>query len=29
MKGDFPMHTKQKLTEIFNRTMLKKDKTVS
>jgi DNA polymerase III subunit epsilon len=24
MKGDFPMHTKQKLTEIFNRTMLKK-----
>jgi DNA polymerase-3 subunit epsilon len=29
MKGDFPMHTKQKLTEIFNRTMLKKDKTIS
>jgi len=29
MKGDFPMHTKQKLTEIFNRTMLKKDKTVT
>ena len=28
MKGDFPMHTKQKLTEIFNRTMLKKDKSV-
>ena len=24
MKGDFPLHTKQKLTEIFNRTMLKK-----
>lgn len=24
MKGDFSMHTKQKLTEIFNRTMLKK-----
>ena len=24
MKGDFPMHTKQKLTEIFNRTILKK-----
>jgi DNA polymerase III subunit epsilon len=24
MKGDFAMHTKQKLTEIFNRTMLKK-----
>jgi DNA polymerase-3 subunit epsilon len=24
MKGDFPMHTKQKLAEIFNRTMLKK-----
>ncbi|HAK10966.1 MAG TPA: DNA polymerase III subunit epsilon [Chitinophagaceae bacterium] len=22
MKGDFPMHTKQKLSEIFNRTML-------
>jgi DNA polymerase-3 subunit epsilon len=29
MKGDFPMHTKQKLTEIFNRAMLKKDKTIS
>ncbi len=29
MKGDFPLHTKQKLTEIFNRVMLKKDKTVS
>jgi DNA polymerase III subunit epsilon len=28
MKGDFPMHTKQKLTEIFNRTMLRKDKSV-
>jgi DNA polymerase-3 subunit epsilon len=28
MKGDFPMHTKQKLTEIFNRAMLKKDKTI-
>ncbi|MEO6963188.1 MAG: 3'-5' exonuclease [Puia sp.] len=28
MKGDFPMHTKQKLTEIFNRMMLKKDKTI-
>jgi len=26
MKGDFPLHTKQKLTEIFNRAMLKKDK---
>ncbi|MFZ9661415.1 MAG: 3'-5' exonuclease, partial [Chitinophagaceae bacterium] len=25
MKGDFPMHTKQKLTEIFNRTLLKKN----
>lgn len=25
MKGDFPMHTKQKLTEIFNRVMLKKN----
>jgi len=25
MKGDFPLHTKQKLTEIFNRVMLKKD----
>jgi DNA polymerase-3 subunit epsilon len=24
MKGDFPMHTKQKLTEILNRTFLKK-----
>jgi len=24
MKGDFPMHTKHKLTEIFNRTLLKK-----
>jgi len=24
MKGEFPLHTKQKLTEIFNRTMLKK-----
>ena len=24
MKGDFPMHTKQKLTEIFNKTLLKK-----
>ncbi len=24
MKGDFPKHTKQKLTEIFTRTMLKK-----
>lgn len=24
MKGDFPLHTKQKLTEIFNRTLLKK-----
>jgi len=24
MKGDFPMHTKQKLTEIFNRSLLKK-----
>ena len=23
MRGDFPLHTKQKLTEIFNRTMLK------
>ncbi len=29
MKGDFPLHTKQKLTEIFNRALLKKDKTVS
>ena len=25
MKSDFPLHTKQKLTEIFNRTILKKD----
>ena len=25
MKGDFTLHTKQKLTEIFNRTMLKKE----
>ncbi len=24
MKGDFPMHTKKKLTELFNRTLLKK-----
>jgi DNA polymerase-3 subunit epsilon len=24
MKGDFPLHTKQKLTEIYNRTLLKK-----
>ena len=24
MKGEFPLHTKQKLAEIFNRTMLKK-----
>jgi DNA polymerase-3 subunit epsilon len=24
MRGDFPMHTKQKLTEIYTRTMLKK-----
>ena len=24
MRGDFPLHTKQKLTEIFNRTVLKK-----
>jgi DNA polymerase-3 subunit epsilon len=24
MKGDFPMHTKQKLTEIYTRAMLKK-----
>jgi DNA polymerase-3 subunit epsilon len=23
MKGDFPLHTKQKLTEIYNRTLLK------
>ncbi|MEO6221125.1 MAG: 3'-5' exonuclease [Ginsengibacter sp.] len=27
MKGDFPLHTKQKLTEIFNRTLLKKSTT--
>ena len=25
MKGDFTLHTKKKLTEIFNRTMLKKE----
>lgn len=25
MKGDFPLHTKQKLTEILNRTLLKKE----
>ncbi|MDP9306322.1 MAG: 3'-5' exonuclease [Thermoproteota archaeon] len=25
MKGDFPMHTKQKLTEIYTRTLLKKN----
>jgi len=25
MKGDFPMHTKQKLTEIYTRTMLKRN----
>jgi DNA polymerase-3 subunit epsilon len=25
MKGDFPLHTKQKLTEIYNRTLLKKN----
>lgn len=25
MKGDFPLHTKQKLSEIFNRTLLKKN----
>ena len=25
MKSDFPLHTKQKLTEIFNRAILKKD----
>lgn len=25
MKGDFPLHTKKKITEIFNRTLLKKD----
>ncbi len=24
MKGEFPMHTKKKLTELFNRTLLKK-----
>jgi DNA polymerase III subunit epsilon len=24
MKGDFPLHTKQKVTEIFNKTLLKK-----
>jgi DNA polymerase III subunit epsilon len=24
MKGDFPLHTKQKMTEIFNKTLLKK-----
>jgi DNA polymerase-3 subunit epsilon len=24
MKGDFPLHTKQKLTEIYNRTLIKK-----
>ena len=24
MKGDFPQHTKQKLTEMYTRTMLKK-----
>jgi DNA polymerase-3 subunit epsilon len=24
MRGDFPLHTKQKLTEIFNRMLLKK-----
>jgi DNA polymerase III subunit epsilon len=24
MKGDFPLHTKQKLTELFNKTMLKR-----
>ncbi|HTE08290.1 MAG TPA: hypothetical protein VK628_05970, partial [Flavitalea sp.] len=24
MKGDFPLHTKLKLTEVFNRMMLKK-----
>jgi len=24
MKGDFPMHTKKKLTELFNRALLKK-----
>ena len=23
MRGDFPLHTKQKLTEIFNKTLLK------
>ena len=25
MKGEFPLHTKQKVTEIFNRTLLKKE----
>lgn len=25
MKGDFPLHTKQKLTEILNRSLLKKN----
>ncbi len=25
MRGDFPLHTKQKLTEIFNRSLLKKN----
>jgi DNA polymerase-3 subunit epsilon len=25
MKGDFPQHTKQKLTEIYTRTLLKKN----
>lgn len=25
MKGDFPLHTKKKLTEVFNRMMLKKE----
>ena len=24
MKGDFPLHTKQKLTELLNRALLKK-----
>ena len=24
MRGDFPLHTKKKLTELFNRTLLKK-----
>ncbi|CAN5235800.1 3'-5' exonuclease [soil metagenome] len=28
MKGDFPLHTKQKLTEIFNKTLLKKESLV-